>query len=79
MQSQIIREIVEVDQNNHIHLDIELPKEFEKKVEVMIVPIQKNKVQLKDCSQYMAELQMQSNFAQKELSDPAEDVWNEYL
>jgi hypothetical protein len=79
MQSQIIREIVEIDQNNHIHLDIELPKEFEQKVEIIIVPLQKNNEQLEDSSQYMAELQMQSSFAKKELSDPAEDVWNEYL
>jgi len=80
MQTQIIREIATVDQSNHLHLDIDIPEGFSKKVEVFILPsvIQGDECDLDD-SNSMAELQMQSNFVKKELSDSAEDVWNDYL
>jgi len=80
MQTQIIREIATVDQSNHLHLDIDIPEGFSKQVEVFILPsvIQGDECDLDD-SYSMAELQMQSNFVKKELSDSAEDVWNDYL
>ena len=91
MQSQMIRETVIVDKNSHIHLDIKIPKEFSECVEVIVVP-KPSETEFEEMGlqqyfdtdddkniDYEDMLQMESNFVKKELADPSEDVWNEYL
>ena len=79
MQTQMLKERVTVDQDHHLHLDIKIPEGFPQQVDVLIVPVQNEEDEFEGSSHELANLQMQSNFVKEVLSDPAEDVWNEYL
>ena len=80
MQTQMIREIVEIGQDHHIHLDIELREYFEQQVEVFVVPTKKSeKNTMSDESMAIMKMVDETGFVKNELSDPAEDVWNDYL
>ena len=69
-----MRSIQTADQSGVIH--IKLPQNFGKKVELIVLPLSEAGVGHDDRREMMR-LQASSGFAQKILSDPAEDVWND--
>ena len=69
-----IRSIQTADESGFIH--IKLPQNFGKKVELIVLPLSEVGVEQDDRWEMM-KLQALSGFAQKVLSNPAEDVWND--
>ncbi len=86
----IFRETAIVGDDHYLHLNIKIPESFLNDVDVLIIPKLSKSVSEMEFDQHeffnekddlycMEKLQMQSNFVKKELADPAEDVWNDYL
>ena len=69
-----MRSIQTADQSGVIH--IKLPQNFGKKVELIVLRLSEASAGHDDRWEMMR-LQTSSGFAQKVLSDPAEDVWND--
>jgi hypothetical protein len=70
----VMRSIQTADESGVIH--IKLPQNFGKKVELIVLPLSEAGVG-HDERWEMMRLQASSGFAQKVLSNPAEDVWND--